>query len=106
VAKLSGRVATPALASIAAVAGVLGHSLDEIGAEVSRPDEPDQPDGEVERTGPDAGHASSRPPDLPRRQAMASRSEAARTNMTSAMPASSTRHARGVANSGRRSAAP
>ncbi|WP_342023793.1 helix-turn-helix transcriptional regulator [Arthrobacter citreus] len=34
----SGRVATPAFSTIAAIAGVLGLSLDEVWAEISRPD--------------------------------------------------------------------
>ncbi|MCP3425008.1 helix-turn-helix domain-containing protein [Rothia sp. AR01] len=34
----SGRVATPAFPTIAAIAGVLGLSLDEVWAEVSRPE--------------------------------------------------------------------
>ena len=33
----SGRVATPAFSTIAAIAGVLGLSLDEVWAEISRP---------------------------------------------------------------------
>ncbi|MFI2485841.1 helix-turn-helix domain-containing protein [Promicromonospora kroppenstedtii] len=34
----SGRVATPAFSTIAAIAGVLGLSLDEVWAEISRPE--------------------------------------------------------------------
>ena len=34
----SGRVATPAFSTIAAIAGVLGLSLDEMWAEINRPD--------------------------------------------------------------------
>lgn len=41
----SGRVATPAFPTIAAIADVLGLSLDEVWAEIN------QPDGEVEPTG-------------------------------------------------------
>lgn len=40
----SGRVATPAFPTIAAIADVLGLSLDEVWAEIN------QPDGEVEPT--------------------------------------------------------
>jgi transcriptional regulator with XRE-family HTH domain len=42
----SGRVATPAFPTIAAIADVLGLSLDEVWAEIN------QPDGEVEPTRP------------------------------------------------------
>ncbi|MFD2026266.1 helix-turn-helix domain-containing protein [Promicromonospora aerolata] len=42
----SGRVATPAFSTIAAIADVLGLSLDEVWTEISRPD------GEVEPAGP------------------------------------------------------
>ncbi|WP_036969380.1 helix-turn-helix domain-containing protein [Promicromonospora kroppenstedtii] len=35
----SGRVATPAFSTIAAIAGVLGLSLDEVWAEISRPED-------------------------------------------------------------------
>ncbi len=47
----SGRVATPAFPTIAAIADVLGLSLDEVWAEIK------QPDGEVEpaASGPKAG---------------------------------------------------
>ncbi|AQW51911.1 XRE family transcriptional regulator [Streptomyces hygroscopicus] len=41
----SGRVATPAFPTIAAIADVLGLSLDDVWAEINRPD------GEVEPTG-------------------------------------------------------
>lgn len=34
----SGRVATPAFSTIAAIAGVLGLSLDEVWAEINRPE--------------------------------------------------------------------
>ncbi len=46
----SGRVATPAFPTIAAIAEVLGLSLDEVWAEINKPD------GEVEPTG-SAGNA-------------------------------------------------
>ncbi|UKJ62955.1 helix-turn-helix transcriptional regulator [Cellulosimicrobium cellulans] len=39
----SGRVATPAFSTIAALAGVLRLSLDEVWAEVSRPDDAEEP---------------------------------------------------------------
>ncbi|OEV08244.1 helix-turn-helix transcriptional regulator [Streptomyces nanshensis] len=41
----SGRVATPAFPTIAAIADVLGLSLDEVWAEISRPDAGDAPAG-------------------------------------------------------------
>ena len=47
----SGRVATPAFPTIAAIAEVLGLSLDEVWAEISRPD------GVVEPAGSHAGSA-------------------------------------------------
>ena len=46
----SGRVATPAFSTIAAIAGVLGLSLDEVWAEISRPDG----DGDATRAGRNA----------------------------------------------------
>ncbi|WP_395104120.1 helix-turn-helix transcriptional regulator [Actinomadura sp. SCN-SB] len=45
----SGRVATPAFPTIAAIAAVLGLSLDAVWSEISRPD------GEAGRAGGDAG---------------------------------------------------
>lgn len=42
----SGRVATPAFSTIAAIADVLGLSLDAVWAEVSAPDAADQGSGE------------------------------------------------------------
>ncbi|MGI5203948.1 helix-turn-helix domain-containing protein [Spirillospora sp. CA-108201] len=41
----SGRVATPAFSTIAAIAGVLGLSLDEVWAEISRPERNVEPTG-------------------------------------------------------------
>lgn len=41
----SGRVATPAFPTIAAIAGVLGLSLDDVWAEINRPDEEGEPAG-------------------------------------------------------------
>jgi len=41
----SGRVATPAFSTIAAIACVLGLSLDEVWAEISRPERDVEPTG-------------------------------------------------------------
>lgn len=45
----SGRVATPAFPTVAAVAGVLGLSLDEVWADISRSDDGDRPSRREER---------------------------------------------------------
>ncbi|GAA4970218.1 helix-turn-helix transcriptional regulator [Kineococcus glutinatus] len=47
----SGRVPTPAFATIAAIAGVLGLSLDAVWAEISRPDGETGPAGSVPGAG-------------------------------------------------------
>lgn len=46
----SGRVATPAFPTIAAIAGVLGLSLDEVWAEISRPEGAVAPTGSGHHT--------------------------------------------------------
>ena len=46
----SGRVATPAFPTVAAIAGVLGLSLDEVWARISRPDGEVGPEGPGART--------------------------------------------------------
>lgn len=46
----SGRVATPSFSTIAAIAGVLGLSLDAVWAEVSRPDGSGRPEDPVRTT--------------------------------------------------------
>lgn len=46
----SGRVATPAFPTVAAIAAVLGLSLDEVWAEISRPGAGEEPADEHART--------------------------------------------------------
>ena len=47
----SGRVATPAFSTIAAIAGVLGLSLDAVWSEVNRPDRRAEPAASARGTG-------------------------------------------------------